>query len=172
MAVTIELTDHEVGELLRSKREALGLRQDQVIERAGIPTMTQLSEYERGKVSLKRSKYLPKLAVVLRLTAEEVHSINPDAVINMQAQPESPKRIRRPVQTRSKVTGDMTIPPAKEGYTNELLYDKTSTSGMVVTEAGGRYWIWESEHVPSGHRVLGEIHGWNLEPLKESDRPD
>ena len=70
----------EAGALIRARREALGLTQDQVAEQVGIPTITQLSEYENGKVSIARSKYFPVLAGVLRLTEEEIRQINPSAV--------------------------------------------------------------------------------------------
>lgn len=75
-----QLTKEEAGALLRSRREAMGLTQDQVVDQAGIPTITQLSEYENGKVNIARSKYLPKLAAVLRLREEDIRSINPSAV--------------------------------------------------------------------------------------------
>lgn len=77
-----QLTKEEAGALLRAAREQLGLTQDQVVDQAGIPTITQLSEYENGKVNIARSKYLPKLAAILRLTEEDIRSINPSAVFN------------------------------------------------------------------------------------------
>lgn len=77
------------GVLLRQARERLGLTQGQVAEQAGIPTVTQVSEYENGKVSPARSKYFPALARVLRLSHAEVSQINPCAVVTLDA-PQSP----------------------------------------------------------------------------------
>lgn len=75
-----QISKEEAGAILRRCREALGLTQEQVIEQAGIPTITQLSEYETGKVSIARSKYLPKLASILKLSEDDVRAINPSAV--------------------------------------------------------------------------------------------
>lgn len=82
------LSKDEAGALLRRKRESLGLTQEQVVIEAGIPTITQLSEYENGKVSIARSKYFPILAGILNLTDEEVRSINPAAVFDAAKPPD------------------------------------------------------------------------------------
>lgn len=84
-----QLSKEDAGALLRTKREALRLTQEQVITEVGIPTITQLSEYENGKVSIARSKYFPGLARVLKLTEEDIRSINPSAVFD--ATPTAPE---------------------------------------------------------------------------------
>lgn len=82
---TTQLPKEQAGALLRARREALGLTQEQVAEQVGIPTITQLSEYENGKVNVARSKYLPKLATVLGLAEEDIVAINPTAVFAVAA---------------------------------------------------------------------------------------
>lgn len=80
-----QVSKEEAGAILRHYRESLGMTQEQVIDLAGIPTITQLSEYETGKVSIARSKYLPKLAAVLKMSEEDVRAINPSAVFETPA---------------------------------------------------------------------------------------
>lgn len=73
------------GELLRKKREQLGLTQEQVVEATTVPVAAYLSELENGKVNLARSKHFSSLAAHLRFTEEEIRSINPSAVITVTA---------------------------------------------------------------------------------------
>ena len=94
----VQLSKEDAGALLRTKREALRLTQEQVITEVGIPTITQLSEYENGKVSIARSKYFPGLARVLKLTEEDIRSINPSAVFDAApSADDTPRRKGPPV---------------------------------------------------------------------------
>lgn len=70
------------GNILKRARQRTGLNQEQVIRLAGIPTTTQLSEFENGKVNVGRSKYFPALASAIGLTEQEICEINPAAVFS------------------------------------------------------------------------------------------
>lgn len=77
------LTPSEAGELLRKKREAKGLTQEQLAESLKLNNPNYLSMLEKGRVNVARSKYLPALARLLRLDDQEVRSINPDLVVEI-----------------------------------------------------------------------------------------
>jgi transcriptional regulator with XRE-family HTH domain len=79
----------EAGELIRSRREARGLKQEQVAERLGINNPNYVSYLEKGKVNVARSKYFAPLARLLRLSEDDVRSINPDAIVSQYSEPES-----------------------------------------------------------------------------------
>ncbi len=68
------------GQLIKRRREELGLTQDQVVENTSIPVATYVSELENGKVNVARSKHFPSLARYLRLSQADIRAINPAAV--------------------------------------------------------------------------------------------
>lgn len=86
----------DAGALLKAARKKLGLTQGQVIEAVGIPNQSYLSALENGRYNVANSEYLPGLAQVLKLTVEEVRTINPAAVITL-ADPADPPRKGPPV---------------------------------------------------------------------------
>jgi len=59
MAVKEVLDKFEAGQLLRQRREALRLTQEEVVNNTTIPVTTYLSELENGKVNVGRSKHFP-----------------------------------------------------------------------------------------------------------------
>lgn len=75
------LSKLEAGALIRLRREKKGLTQEQVIELAGIPTITQLSEYEAGKVGFATGKHFPGIIRALSLSPEDIEAINPAYIV-------------------------------------------------------------------------------------------
>lgn len=73
------------GDLIRKRREDLGLTQEQVVEATTVPVAAYLSELENGKVSVGRSKHFPSLAKFLKLSEEDVRAISPAAVFEIPA---------------------------------------------------------------------------------------
>jgi len=59
MAVKEVLDKFEAGQLLRQRREALRLTQEEVVNNTTIPVTIYLSELENGKVNVGRSKHFP-----------------------------------------------------------------------------------------------------------------
>lgn len=84
------LSPVEAGGLLRRRREAKGLTQEQVAEVLNIKNPNYVSLLEKGKVSVGKSKYLSALVRLLGLDSDEVRSINPDMVLEM-SDPSLPK---------------------------------------------------------------------------------
>ena len=80
MAVKDVLDKFEAGKLIQARREKLEYTQTDVVENTTITVETYVSELENGKVSVGRSKHFPSLAKYLKLTDDEVMSINPGAV--------------------------------------------------------------------------------------------
>lgn len=66
------ITPEEAGAFLREKREAKSLLQSKVAELVGLPNINQMTFYERGKIDVRRSKYLPKFVSLYGITAHEM----------------------------------------------------------------------------------------------------
>lgn len=77
------LDKYAAGELLKKRREERGYTQEQVVENTTVPVAAYLSELENGKVHVGRSKHFPSLAVFLRMSDDDIRSINPSAVISV-----------------------------------------------------------------------------------------
>lgn len=90
------LTPQEAGALLKERREAKGLTQEQVVEGTTVPTASYLSNLEAGKVNPARSKHLPSLSQFLRLSEDDIRAINPAAVITVAPPDPAPAPARRP----------------------------------------------------------------------------
>lgn len=65
------------GQIITQRRLELGLTQDQVVEHTTIPSTSQLSDYENGKLGIGRSKHFASVARYLRLPRESIMRINP-----------------------------------------------------------------------------------------------
>lgn len=71
----------EAGRLIKQKRQARGLTQDQLVSLTGIPSQSYLSSFENGRYHIGKSEYFPAIIRELGLTDEEVSQINPDMII-------------------------------------------------------------------------------------------
>lgn len=74
----------EAGELLKRRREARSLTQDQLADLLSVDK-SYISKLEGGVYHPGRSKYLPRLASALNLSETDVRSINPAAVFEAPA---------------------------------------------------------------------------------------
>lgn len=159
-----------VGLALRAARKEAGLTTAKAAELGGV-SGTQLGAIERGEHSLTSMSAgnLGRLPAAFGLNWPQfVALIEPVygsfmPFIRLTPLEPTQRRAIRPARTANNITGDMSIPAAPEGFVNELRYDKQSASGLVVTEAAGRYWIWFAEHIPSGHKILGSLQEWSIE---------
>lgn len=166
-----ELAERLQGFIARSEKT-----QRQIAEEVGVDE-TYISKLTTGVTNWVASrKYFVPLARALNLSQEEIADLNPGMVFMVEGEKEAirepaKKRHPRPARTARRVTGDMTIHEPPEGYMNELVYDKKTASWLVLTEAGGHYWIWFAENIPSGHKVLGSLLGWSIEALLAPPEP-
>ena len=89
------LTPAEAGALLRRRREALGLSQEQVASALKLRSANYLSYLETGKVNLARSKYLGPLAELLKFSAEEAWAVAPALRLSLPETPPMPGPCKR-----------------------------------------------------------------------------
>ncbi|WP_181392036.1 helix-turn-helix domain-containing protein [Deinococcus irradiatisoli] len=92
------LSPAEAGALLRRRREARGLSQEQVAAALGLRSANYLSYLETGKVNLARSKYLGPLAELLSLSAEDVQAVAPALRLSLSPAPDMPRALREAVE--------------------------------------------------------------------------
>jgi transcriptional regulator with XRE-family HTH domain len=66
----------KAGELLRSKRDKLGLTQVQAADVLGVPNDSYYSNFETGRIDFRRSsKYLPQILKEFKITSQEAREI-------------------------------------------------------------------------------------------------
>lgn len=81
-----EITKEEAGAFIREKRIQKGYLQSQIAELVGLPNENYMTFYERGKIDVRRSKYLPKLVAVLGITAQEMRErMGMDMLLNAES---------------------------------------------------------------------------------------
>lgn len=77
------LSPKEAGSLLRQRREAKGMTQEQVADLLNMKNPNYVSMLEKGRVAVGKSKYLSSLIKLLGLDTDEVRQINPDLIVEM-----------------------------------------------------------------------------------------
>lgn len=80
------LSKEDAGRLIQKRRAEAGLTQDQLADQLGVDK-SYISKLEGGVHGVRGSKYLPRLAQILKLTEEDVRSINPAAIFNLEPAP-------------------------------------------------------------------------------------
>lgn len=91
------LTPAEAGALLRRRREARGLSQEQVAAALGLRSANYLSYLETGKVNLARSKYFGPLAGLLSFSADEIEAVAPALRLSIPDTPPMPGALQAAV---------------------------------------------------------------------------
>ena len=77
------LTPQEAGALIKKRRLEVGLTQDQLVARTGLSSQSYLSALEKGRYNIGRSEHFAAVARELRLSAEDIRLINPDAFMTV-----------------------------------------------------------------------------------------
>ena len=77
------LTPQEAGALIKKRRLELGMTQDQLVARTGLSSQSYLSALEKGRYNIGRSEHFAAVARELRLSAEDIRLINPDAFLTV-----------------------------------------------------------------------------------------
>ncbi|KEF35513.1 hypothetical protein RDMS_01810 [Deinococcus sp. RL] len=134
------LTPQEAGGLLKERREAKGLTQEQVVDGTTVPSGSYLSNLESGKVNPGRSKHFPSLAAFLGLSEEEIRAINPSAVITLTPEPPAPSPRPRslPDELAEMIAAKGHLAPElKEERWQQYLAGQRFSTGSVSPE---RWW--------------------------------
>lgn len=135
------LDKYAAGELLKKRREERGYTQEQVVENTTVPVAAYLSELENGKVHVGRSKHFPSLATFLRMSDDDIRSINPSAVISVAGPDHSPARPRlRPIPAELQEMIDeksALVPELAEERWQQYLAGQRFATGRASAE---RWW--------------------------------
>lgn len=134
-------TPQEIGALLRTRREEKGLTQEQVVENTTVPTASYLSNLEAGKVNPARSKHFASMATFLRLSEEDIRTINPSAVISVTPpEPATPRPRLRPIPAELQEMIDEKselVPELAEERWQQYLAGQRFSTGRASAE---RWW--------------------------------
>ncbi|CAM4252398.1 helix-turn-helix domain-containing protein [Deinococcus marmoris] len=137
------LSSEQAGQLLRRRRQALGLSAQAVVDATAMPRVQYLSHLERGGVHAARSQYWPALQAALKLSGADVAAIEGQDVERKETIPD----VRYPLPESALVQGTGT--QAYQFGPDVLLVDHT----QCVLERGREYLVLVDGNVVRGRVV-------------------
>lgn len=169
------MTAAQIGALLRSRREGLGLSLAQLVEQTTITSPQYLHNLEAGRINAARSKHLPSLARALQLTTQEQAAILGVQVVSAAqdgggTEAPSPADVLRPL-TLSHAMLLATSRPTAWCYHDEVIVvdqsDVTPVAGrtyLVSPDGPNEFVLARAVTGSAGQVVLvSDTHAWDAQ---------